>query len=89
MLLHSIAGIFGFVIWLVIILAIVAFLRWSGLNLHKSRYNKKLAGVCGGIGESLGIDPTIIRIIWAVITIYGGSGILAYILACLILPEGY
>lgn len=40
-----------------------------------------LCGICGGIGECLNIDPTIIRLIWVVVTLCGGSGILAYIIA--------
>jgi len=55
-------------------------------KLHKSASNQVLAGVCGGIGEYLDIDPTIIRLIWAGFTILGGSGLLAYIVAALVIP---
>ena len=56
-------------------------------RLYKSKTNKTIAGVCGGIGEYFGIDPTIIRLIWAAFCLAGGSGILAYVIACFIIPE--
>ena len=55
-------------------------------QLYRSSYNKMLAGVCGGIGEYFGIDPTIIRIIWVILA-FSGVGILAYIVAAIIIPE--
>ena len=54
-------------------------------KLYRSRSNKILGGVCGGIGEYLDIDPTIIRILWAVFGL-SGFGILAYFLSWLIIP---
>lgn len=57
------------------------------MKLVKSRTNKMLAGVCGGIGELLGIDPTIIRLIWAALSLAGGTGIILYIIAAVIIPE--
>ena len=57
------------------------------MKLVKSRTNKMLTGVCGGIGELLGIDPTIIRLIWAALSLAGGTGIILYIIAAVILPE--
>ena len=45
-----------------------------------------ICGVCGGIGEYFGIDPTIIRLAWAIFCVMGGAGILAYILAAVIVP---
>lgn len=56
-------------------------------KLYKSKYNRKLAGVCGGIAEFLNVDPTWIRLAWAVLVCCAGTGILAYILAALILPD--
>ena len=53
----------------------------------KSKTNKLLTGVCGGIGELIGIDPTIIRLIWAALSLAGGSGIILYIIAAIIIPE--
>ena len=47
-------------------------------RLIRSRTNKMICGVCGGIGEYFHIDPTIIRLIWVILTIGGfGSGLLA------------
>ena len=57
------------------------------MKLVKSRTNKMLTGVCGGIGELLGIDPTIIRLIWAALSLAGGTGIILYIIAAVIRPE--
>ena len=59
------------------------------MKLVKSRTNKMLTGVCGGIGELLGIDPTIIRLIWAALSLAGGTGIILYIIAAIIMPEEY
>ena len=56
-------------------------------KLYRSRNNRMIAGVCGGIAEYFNIDPTIIRIIWAILCIYG-IGILAYIIAVIVIPEG-
>ena len=57
------------------------------MKLVKSRTNKMLTGVCGGIGELLGIDPTIIRLIWAALSLAGGTGIILYIIAAVIITE--
>lgn len=59
----------------------------KGKRLYRSRTDKKLAGVCGGIAEYLGIDPTFIRLLWACISLFAGIGIAAYIIAALIIPE--
>ena len=57
-------------------------------ELKRSRTNQMIAGVCGGIGEYLAIDPNVIRLIWVVVTVFtAGTGILAYLLAWLIIPE--
>jgi phage shock protein C len=55
--------------------------------LRRSRTNKVIAGVCGGIGRYLGVDPVLIRIAFAVLAIAGGGGILLYILAWILMPE--
>lgn len=55
-------------------------------KLYRSRRDRKLAGVCGGIGAYLGVDPTVVRVIWAVLCCCG-AGLLAYILCALIMPE--
>ncbi len=61
---------------------------WRMKELKRSRTDRMIAGVCGGIGEYLGIDPNVIRLIWVGVSIFTvGTGILAYLLAWLILPE--
>ena len=56
-------------------------------RLYKSAVNKKLCGVCGGIAEYFDIDPTIVRLAWVVFTLLGGSGIIAYIIAAIVMPS--
>jgi len=56
-------------------------------RLHKSAGDKKIFGVCGGIAEWLGVDPTIIRIAWAVLSLGWGTGILLYLICAFVLPE--
>ena len=56
-------------------------------RLYKSNQNKMLDGVCGGIAEYFGIDPTVVRLLWALISLMGGCGILAYIIAAIIIPR--
>lgn len=56
-------------------------------KLYKSRKNKILCGVCGGLADYFGIDPTIIRVIWVLFCLAGGSGVIAYIILCLVMPE--
>ncbi len=57
-------------------------------KLYKSQTDKKLCGVCGGIAEYFDIDSTIVRLALIAFTILGGSGILAYIIAALVMPKG-
>ena len=54
-------------------------------KLYRIDQGKLIAGVCGGIAEYLNVDPTVIRLIWALVAL-SGSGILAYISAMLIIP---
>ena len=56
-------------------------------KLCKFNTNKMVAGVSGGVAEYLGVDPTVVRLIWVLFTALGGSGLLAYILAAIIMPE--
>ena len=56
-------------------------------RLYKSNENRIIAGVCGGIAEYFDVDPTLIRLGWVVFCALGGSGILAYIIAALIIPQ--
>jgi phage shock protein C len=58
-------------------------------KLYRSRSNRMLSGVCGGLGDYLNIDVTIIRLVWVLITIMSGGfpGIIAYVIAVFIIPE--
>jgi phage shock protein PspC (stress-responsive transcriptional regulator) len=56
-------------------------------RLYRSSRDKKIAGVCGGIAEYFGIDPTIVRLLWVIASLVAGSGILAYIICALVIPE--
>lgn len=56
-------------------------------RLYRSRKHNIIAGVAGGLGEYLDIDPVLIRIVFVVTAFFGGSGLLAYIIAWIIMPE--
>ncbi len=56
-------------------------------KLYKSNSDKKIDGVCAGIAEYFGIDSTIIRLIWVLVALFAGSGILLYIIAALVMPR--
>lgn len=56
-------------------------------RLYKSSTDQKIAGVCGGIAEYLNIDSTVVRLIWVLIALAYGTGILAYIICALIIPD--
>ena len=57
-------------------------------TLRKSYTNRKICGVCGGIAEYFGIDPTLVRLGFIACSVLVGSGLLLYIAAALIMPEG-
>lgn len=56
-------------------------------RLYKSSTDKKVCGVCGGIANYFDVDPTMIRLIWVIFTLVGGSGLIAYIIAAIIMPD--
>ena len=56
-------------------------------RLYKSNQNKMIDGVCGGIAEYFDVDPTVVRLLWVLFSLMGGSGILAYIITALIIPR--
>ena len=56
-------------------------------RLYKSRNDVMLDGVCGGIAEYFDLDPTVIRLAWVVFCAMGGCGILAYIIAAIVIPR--
>ena len=59
----------------------------EGKKLYKSNTDKKIAGVCGGIAEYFNIDSTLVRLGWVVFSLLGGSGLLAYLIAAIIMPD--
>jgi phage shock protein C len=60
---------------------------WSGKRLYRSRNQRMLAGVSGGLAEYFGIDPTIVRLGFVITSFFGGAGIIGYVVAWLIIPE--
>ena len=57
-------------------------------RLYRSNKDRMLGGVCAGLGEHLDVDPTVIRLVWVILTAVSmGTGILVYILAWIIIPE--
>ncbi len=59
----------------------------NGKKLYRSESNKMLCGVCGGIAEYFNIDPTIIRLVWVLLSCSFGTGVIAYIVAAIIIPS--
>jgi phage shock protein PspC (stress-responsive transcriptional regulator) len=56
-------------------------------RLYRVREGRVVAGVCGGIAAYFGIDPTLVRLAFALFTIFGGAGILLYLCAWIVIPE--
>ena len=56
-------------------------------RLYRIEEGKKLCGVCGGIAEYFDIDATLVRLVWILLTAFVGSGILAYIIAAIVMPN--
>jgi len=56
--------------------------RW-----YRSRRDRMVAGVCGGLAELLGVDSALVRFIWGITIFFGGFGVFAYILAMIVIPE--
>ena len=56
-------------------------------QLYKSNTDRKIAGVCGGIGEYFGIDATLVRLGFVALSVLAGGGLVAYIVAAIIMPE--
>lgn len=59
----------------------------SVVPFRRSRQNRVIGGVCGGLAEYLAVDPTLVRLGFVLFAVMGGSGVLVYILAWLIVPE--
>jgi len=56
-------------------------------RLYRSRKDRQMAGVCGGVADYLGIDPTLVRLVWVIFSIAGGPGLLLYIIMAAVVPE--
>lgn len=56
-------------------------------KLHRSQTDKIIAGIAGGIGEYFEVDPTIVRLIFVLITLFGGSGVLLYLILWVLVPK--
>ena len=56
-------------------------------RLYKSNRNRMLCGVCGGIAEYFGLDPTLVRLGWILLSALAGSGLLGYIIAAIVIPR--
>lgn len=59
----------------------------NGKKLYLSASDRKISGVCGGVAEYFGIDPTLVRLAFLLLAAGWGSGLLAYIVAAIIIPE--
>lgn len=56
-------------------------------RLTRSTTDRMIAGVCGGVARYFGIDSTLVRILWVLFALGGGSGVLVYIICALLIPE--
>lgn len=57
-------------------------------KLTRSRRDRKIAGVCGGFAEHLDVDATLVRLVWVMMALFGGWGLIGYLIAWIIMPEG-
>jgi phage shock protein C len=55
-------------------------------RLHRSRTERMIAGVCGGLAEYFNIDPTLVRVLWVLAVLLAGTGVLAYIILWILMP---
>jgi phage shock protein C len=56
-------------------------------KLMRSRTDRKIAGVCAGFAEYFDIDVTVVRVVWLIVALFGGGGVLAYVIAWIVMPE--
>jgi phage shock protein C len=57
-------------------------------RLYRSRNDRIVAGVCGGLAEHIDADPSLIRLVWILVTLISlGTGLIVYLAACIIIPE--
>jgi phage shock protein C len=60
----------------------------ASTQLMRSTSDRQIAGVAGGIAEHFGLDPTLVRVAWVLAVVFGGFGVLAYVILWIVLPEG-
>jgi phage shock protein C len=56
-------------------------------KLYRSKTNRQLAGVCGGLAEHFNLDATLIRVLFVVLAVLGGSGLVLYVAMWIIIPK--
>jgi phage shock protein C len=56
-------------------------------RLYRTREGRVIAGVCAGLAAYFGVDPTLVRLAFAVLTIFGGAGVLLYLVAWIVIPD--
>ena len=56
-------------------------------RLYRSRTDRMIGGVCGGLGKYLNVDPTLVRLVFALTALFGGPGLLAYLIMLIVVPE--
>jgi phage shock protein C len=55
-------------------------------RLFRSRDNRVIAGICGGMGEYFNVDPVVLRIVWLLLILGFGTGVLAYLICWIVIP---
>jgi phage shock protein C len=56
-------------------------------HLYRSRVDRKIAGVCAGLAEYLDVDPTLVRILWVMLVMFGGCGVIGYLIGWMLMPQ--
>ena len=56
-------------------------------KLYRSKSNRMIVGVCAGVAEYFNIDPTVVRVAWAIASIFAFAGVIAYIVCAFVIPE--
>jgi len=70
----------------IIVIFAEKFINMATKKLYRSNVSKMIGGVCGGIGEYFDIDPTIVRLAWVFVALWGGIGLLAYLISWMVIP---
>ena len=85
-----VGGLFGYLLaWVIMPNATEPAPATDTPRLHRSATNRKIGGVCGGLADYFNVDPTLVRVVWAVLSVVPGSlvfGIVAYLIAWFVMP---